>query len=187
MSKFSKAITELFGNIISGKNDLSDRMIICYLARAIFEECLLVMLKHSGHHAPLEGTNNHLTLNDGVLALKPYFNPIRINYFFELKEFSSMGLHSCQQITLQQMRRVFTALQGFLEECTLFLKTGITTPLKLEESREIPQPKPLSEPASQPKLLPEPASQPKLLSEPASQPKLLPEPASQPKLCDWSR
>lgn len=47
MSKLSHASNELLTNVAKGKDDLTDRMIICYLARVIFEECIDAMLKHA--------------------------------------------------------------------------------------------------------------------------------------------
>lgn len=119
LKKHVQAVELLVSGSLSSDED---RRRVCLELRLGFEEMLNLLLFHFG--CPVtEG----MPLGDRVLFLKPYMNPpVRLNSFFDIKEYSSLGVHKAIMgsdiVPLRAVEKMVVAFRGVLEETRIAIR-----------------------------------------------------------------
>jgi hypothetical protein len=137
-TKLEKAVPKCTGhmNKISEllQNDKFDKAFLCLQVRLCFEEILNMLITF--HNCPKQ---EGMPLGDRVLFLKQHiFPPVRLNCFFDLKEYSSLGLHnpiiSTTTMDMRTIEKIIVSLRCVIEEAAVCLENKTVKP----PGREVP-------------------------------------------------
>lgn len=119
---------------------LGDRLAFCSNIRAAFEKILTALLARFNIESTDKGSSPNIT--ERVILLKPFIKPnSRLNCFFDLKEYSSVGSHAqdnAESVSLRLIELTLCAFRLVIGESTHLFTQPAPAPKVVENEGKLP-------------------------------------------------